>query len=143
MANQMGIESFDYVEFYVGSAKMTAYWFVSALGFKLAGYVGPETGSRDRMSFFLTQNDIKMVVTSALQPQTYDISSFVTRHGDGVKRFVFRCASVEHAYHTAVKHGAIPVKAPFKTQDEQGWVEEAFLLIYGRYGSGVYQCNTI
>ncbi len=31
-------------EFYVGSAKMTAYWFATALGMEVTGYLGPETG---------------------------------------------------------------------------------------------------
>jgi len=31
MVNSMGITGYDYVEFYVGSAKMAAYWYIKAL----------------------------------------------------------------------------------------------------------------
>ena len=44
---------FDFVEFYVGSAKMVAYWHAKAMGFELLGYKGPEYGVSDR-SFLLS-----------------------------------------------------------------------------------------
>jgi len=48
MSDSLGIRKYDYVEFYVGSAKMVAYWYAKALGLKIEGYSGPETGRRDR-----------------------------------------------------------------------------------------------
>ena len=71
MANTMGIKSYDYVEFYVGSAKMVAYWYVKAMGMNITGYMGPETGVRDRVSYYLTQNKLKFVITSILKPSTF------------------------------------------------------------------------
>src|SRR3990167_1868938 len=103
----MGIQTFDYVEFYVGSAKMTAYWFSKALGFDITGYRGPETGVKDRCSYYVTRNDIKFVITSALDPGTHEVQSRLAQHGDHVKRFCLRVDSVEHAYHFALKNGAI------------------------------------
>ena len=86
MSGLVGIRGYDYIEFYVGSAKMTAYWFAKALNLDITAYAGPETGVRDRASFFLTKNNLKFVVTSAIDPGNYEVSGFVQKHGDGVKR---------------------------------------------------------
>ncbi|MDB4885801.1 MAG: 4-hydroxyphenylpyruvate dioxygenase, partial [Gemmatimonadetes bacterium] len=42
------INGTDYIEFYVGNAKQAAQYYMSAFGFQLLGYRGPETGTRDR-----------------------------------------------------------------------------------------------
>jgi 4-hydroxyphenylpyruvate dioxygenase len=130
MTNEMGIKSYDYVEFYVGSARMVAYWYVKAMGMDIEGYAGPETGVRDRISFYLTQNKLKFVVTSFLQPSTHDVSSFVTTHGDGVKRWAVRVKNVKEAYDKATKRGAIPVTLPHRLKDDKGYVEEAAIKLY-------------
>ena len=130
MANTLGIRGYDYVEFYVGSAKMVAYWYAKAMGFKIAGYLGPETGIRDRVSYYLIQNEIKIVVTSALKPSTSEMSSFIKTHGDGVKRFSFAVENVEDTYSRAVKNGASSVHPPSRIKDKKGYVDEAFIRIY-------------
>jgi len=130
MTNQLGIKSYDYVEFYVGSAKMTAYWFANAMGMKISGYKGPETGIRDRVSYYLTQGHLKILVTSFLEPTTFDVTNFVTTHGDGVKRWAVNVADVKTAYETALKKGAVPVSPPVSLKDEDGTVEEAAIKLY-------------
>jgi 4-hydroxyphenylpyruvate dioxygenase len=45
----------DHVEFYVGNAKQTAYYYRAAFGMALVAYQGPETGTRDRTSYVLQQ----------------------------------------------------------------------------------------
>lgn len=130
MTNELGIKNYDYVEFYVGSAKMTAYWFAKALGMDITGYMGPETGVRDRVSYYLTQNKLKFVVTSFLQPSTYDVSSFVTTHGDGVKRWSVQVKDVKEAFEKAVGKKAIPVTPPRRLEDEDGFVDEAAIRLY-------------
>lgn len=123
-------EGYDYVEFYVGGAKMAAYWFAKALGMDIAGYMGPETGVRDRVSYYLVQGGIKFVVTSFLTPDTADVAGFVTRHGDGVKRWAMRVADVSGAFHAAVSRGAVPETKPRKLTDDFGYVEEAAVRVY-------------
>jgi len=59
MANKLGIRGFDFVEFYVGSAKMVTYWHAKAMGLNITAYKGPETGSRDSTSYYLTKNKLK------------------------------------------------------------------------------------
>jgi len=126
----MGIRGYDFVEFYVGSAKMIAFWYAKAMGFDIKGYAGPETGSRDRTSYYLTKNQAKLVITSGLQPDTYDVVSFVTRHGDGVKRWAYDMDNVERAFEQAVSRGAIPIKKPGQQKDSNGFVIDAAIRIY-------------
>ncbi len=130
MSDQLNIRKYDYIEFYVGSAKMTAYWFAKALGLEITGYMGPETGVRDRISYYLTKNNLKFVITSAVQPDNYEVSNFVTRHGDGVKRWAIEVDDVEQAFNYATSHGAIMVKRPEKIEDTHGYVMEAAIRIY-------------
>ncbi len=124
------ISGFDHVEFYVGSAKMVAYWYAKAMGFAIAGYRGPETGYKSETSYYLVKNKIKLVLTSALQPNTSDVASFVTTHGDGVKRFSVLVDNVETSFNRAAQHGAITVQKPYRTEDPHGYIDEAFIRIY-------------
>lgn len=130
MANTMGIRGYDFVEFYVGSAKMSAYWYAKALGLDITGYSGPETGVYDRTSYYLTHNQVKFVLTSAIQPMAYDITSFVTSHGDGVKRWAYLVDDVKSSFEYSVKNGAIPVRKPFQFRDDDGYVDEAAIHVY-------------
>ncbi len=130
MSNVVGIKKYDYVEFYVGSAKMVAYWYAKAFGMNITGYMGPETGVRDRISYYLTRESLKIVITSALQPETYEVNSFVTKHGDGVKRWSLLVADVKESFDTVTSRGAIPVKAPTELTDENGTVVEASIKLY-------------
>jgi 4-hydroxyphenylpyruvate dioxygenase len=129
--NSMGIRKYDYVEFFVGSAKMVAYWHAKALGLDIIGYKGPETGIRDRTSYLLeSKHGMRMVITSAINPGTYDVSSFVQRHGDGVKRWSMQVDSVHEFYEKALSNGAIPVRRPNIMEDKSGYVEEAAFRLY-------------
>ena len=56
----------DYVEFYVGNARQAAYYYRSAFGMRLVAYRGPETGTRDRASYVLEQDKIRLVLTTPL-----------------------------------------------------------------------------
>lgn len=130
MAELPGIRGYDFVEFYVGSAKATAFWYVQALGLEVSGYLGPETGVRDRVSYLLTRRDLKLVVTSALLPQASEAAEFVQRHGDGVKRWAIAVDDVEAAFDFAVRRGAVAASAPRRLEDAAGAVVEAALRVY-------------
>ncbi|MCP5463517.1 MAG: 4-hydroxyphenylpyruvate dioxygenase [Deltaproteobacteria bacterium] len=130
MANTVGIRGYDFVEFFVGSGKMTAYWHMRAMGFEAKAYMGPETGCRDRNSYLLTKNNLKFVITTSCDPGTHEITSFLERHGDGVKRWGFEVDDVTKAFQFAREHGAIPVHRPYKIEDENGYVEKAAIRIY-------------
>ena len=62
----------DYVEFYVGNAKQAAYYYRAAFGMKLIAYRGPETGTRDRVSYVIQQDKIRFVLTTPLYPDSAD-----------------------------------------------------------------------
>jgi len=130
MKEHLRLQGFDYVEFFVGSSKMVAYWYTKALGFDIKAYSGPETGIRDRSSYYLTKNNIKIVVTSAVKPATAEVLNFTNLHGDGVKRIFFSVESVEDAWSIAVKKGAVPILSPRRLTDAQGFVDEAFIRAY-------------
>src|SRR6266403_1746012 len=74
----------DYVQFYVGNARQSAHFYRSAFGFRLTAYRGPETGTRDRVSYVLVQDKIRFVFTTPLQPDG-EIATHVRLHGDGVR----------------------------------------------------------
>ena len=80
----MPIKGWDHLELYVGNAKQAAYFYERAFGFTQTAYAGPETGVRDRASYVLDQNDIRLVLTSGLRPDS-EITRFACAHGDGVK----------------------------------------------------------
>jgi len=130
MAEKAGIIGYDYVEFYVGSAKMWAYWHAKAMGLNITGYCGPETGVKDKVSYLLSLNNINIVISSAIKPTNYDIASFVEKHGDGVKRWALKVYDVKKTFEVAVKNGGIPIRPPKKFEDENGFVEEAAIRLY-------------
>lgn len=129
--NSLGIRGYDYAEFYVGSAKMNAYWFAKAMGLDFKAYLGPETGVKDRTSYFLeSPGGLRIVVTSIVEPSAYDVHSFVTKHGDGVKRWSLEVDSVKDAFDKAVAGDAVPIAKPRVSEDENGFVEEAAIRVY-------------
>lgn len=129
--NSMGIRGYDYIEFYVGSAKYIAYWHAKALGLDIVAYKGPETGHRDRVSYLLaTKTNMKIMITSALQPTTWDIQHFQNKHGDGVKRWSVEVVHVDEAFKKATQNGAVPMKKPYKLEDKDGYVIQAAIRLY-------------
>jgi 4-hydroxyphenylpyruvate dioxygenase len=74
----------DFIELYVGNAKQAAHFYKTAFGFQSLAYAGPETGVKDRASYVLIQNKIRLVLTTPLFPE-HPISEQLTKHGDGVK----------------------------------------------------------
>ena len=90
---------YDYIEYYVGMAKMVVYWHVKALGFKVVAYCGPETGVPDKCSYYIVKNNIKLVITSASQPSSYKIVSFVDLHGNGIKKIAIEVDNVTDFFH--------------------------------------------
>lgn len=130
MADILGIRGYDFVEFYVGSAKMVAFWYAKVMGMEITGYMGPETGVRDRVSYYLTQNNLKIVVTSPVDPGCYDVYGFINRHGDGIKRWSIEVDDVEKAFSYATKNGAVMVERPHCLEDHHGYVEEAAIRLY-------------
>ncbi len=124
------IFGFDYVQHYVGNAKHSACYFAALYGFKIVGYMGPETGVRDRVSYLLKQNDLVFAITAALQPE-HPIQGFVNKHGDGVAELSVRVRDVSSALDHARARGAEVVHEPDTIRDEHGLFRRASIRIYG------------
>ena len=120
----------DYVEFYVGNARQSAHYYRSAFGFRLAAYRGPETGTRDRASYLLAQNKIRLVLTTPLVPD-HPISEHIRRHGDGVRDIALGVDDAEAAWRETTQRGARSVREPETLCDEQGAVRLAAIATYG------------
>jgi 4-hydroxyphenylpyruvate dioxygenase len=126
----MPIKNWDHLELYVGNAKQSAYFYERAFGFMQTAYAGPETGVRDRASYVVEQNDIRLVLTSGLRPDS-EIVRFACSHGDGVKDVALQVPSATEAYRQAVQRGARSVMEPQWIEDEYGRVELASIATYG------------
>lgn len=122
--------TYEFVEYYVGMAKMVVFWHVKAMRFTVKAYCGPETGVLDKYSYLIVKNGIKIVITSAAQPGSFQILSFVNLHGDAVKRIGIRVDNVAVFYRTAVENGAIPLQEPERLQDSEGFVDRASIKIF-------------
>jgi 4-hydroxyphenylpyruvate dioxygenase len=124
------INGTDFVEFFVGNAKQASQYYRSAFGYQLLAYRGPETGTRDRASYLLQQNKVRLVLTSALTPD-YPIADHVNRHGDGVRDIALWVDDARQAYAAAVERGAKSAGEPVVLRDEEGEVVIAAIHTYG------------
>jgi len=126
----MPIDGWDHVEFWVGNAKQSAYFYEHAFGFAPVAYAGPETGVRDRASYVLGQGDIRFVFSTALREE-HEIARHAVRHGDGVKDIALTVPDAKEAYRQAVQRGARGVVEPHVVEDEFGRVELSAIATYG------------
>lgn len=129
-ADMMPLLGTDYLEFYVGNAKQSALYYQSAFGFQLVAYKGPETGCKESASYVLQQGKIRLVLTTALFPDS-PIADHVKKHGDGVKVLALWVDDAEQSYYTAVERGAKSAAAPQTLTDEFGEVKIASIYTYG------------
>lgn len=130
ISDSFPINGTDHLEFYVGNAKQSAMYYMAALGFEMVAYAGPETGVRDRVSYVMQQEKIRIVLTSSLLPGT-EIAEHVAEHGDGVKVLALWVDDAEHAFYTAISRGAEAAFAPKTLRDEEGEVVMAAIKTYG------------
>ena len=120
----------DYVEFYVGNARQAAYFYRSAFGMRLTAYRGPETGTRDRASWVLEQGKVRLVLTTALQPD-HPVAEHVRLHGDGVRDIALWVDDAESAYRETTQRGGRGVREPESLRDDQGEVHISAIAAYG------------
>lgn len=124
------INGTDYIEFYVGNAKQSSHYYRTAFGYELVGYRGPETGVRDRASYLLVQDKIRLVLTTPLGPEGA-IADHVRLHGDGARDLAFWVDDCRDAYAKAMERGAVSVSEPVVQRDDHGEVVIAAIRTYG------------
>ena len=120
----------DYIEFYVGNAKQAAHFYKTAFGFQSLAYAGLETGLKDRVSYVLKQDKIRIVLTTALNSKS-PIGEHVKKHGDGVKVIALWVDDAKKAYEETIKRGAKSYLKPVKESDKFGEVVKSGIFTYG------------
>ncbi len=120
----------DYVELYVGNAKQAAHFYKTAFGFQSLAYAGLETGLKDRTSYVLQQDKIRLVLTTPLKSDS-PISDHIKKHGDGVKVIALWVEDAHKAFEETTKRGARPFLKPTVESDEFGEVVRSGIHTYG------------
>ena len=120
----------DYVEFYVGNAKQAAHFYKTAFGFQSLAYAGLETGMKDRASYVLQQDKIRLVLTTGLNSDS-PIGEHVKKHGDGVKVTALWVEDARKAWEETTSRGAKSYMEPTVERDENGEVVRAGIYTYG------------
>ncbi len=122
----------DYVEFYVGNAKQAAHFYKTALGFQSLAYAGLETGVKDRTSYVLVQDKIRLVFTTPMPgTENQEIFEHITKHGDGVKVIALWVEDATKAWEETTKRGAKSYFEPRTETDKDGEVVRSGIHTYG------------
>jgi 4-hydroxyphenylpyruvate dioxygenase len=120
----------DYIEFYVGNARQSAYFYRAAFGMSLVAWAGPETGLHDRSSYVLQQGDIRFILTTPLRPDG-GIADHIRRHGDGVRDIALAVDDAKLTWRETTRRGARSVHECHELRDEYGKVKLASIAAYG------------
>ncbi|MCT4664643.1 MAG: 4-hydroxyphenylpyruvate dioxygenase [Flavobacteriales bacterium] len=120
----------DYIELYVGNAKQSAHFYKTAFGFQSEAFAGLETGLKDRVSYVLKQDKIRLVLTTPLDEGGV-INEHIDKHGDGVKVVALWVEDATKAWEETTKRGAKSYMEPTKEEDENGFVVRSGIHTYG------------
>jgi 4-hydroxyphenylpyruvate dioxygenase len=120
----------DYVELYVGNAKQAAHFYKTAFGFQSEAYAGLETGLKDRVSYVLRQDKIRLVLTSPLG-EGGPINEHLNKHGDGVKNVALWVDDATKSFEETTKRGAEEAFEPYTVEDANGKVTLSGIKTYG------------
>lgn len=125
------VKKIIYIEFYVGNANQAAYYYRTVFGLPPVSSSTLETGSRERVSYMLGRADIRIAVTSAIDPDS-PISEHVKLHGDSVKDIAFEVDDAVTAFEESIKHSARPVMEPTRMECDDGVVIKATVGTFGQ-----------
>ncbi|MDT0553741.1 4-hydroxyphenylpyruvate dioxygenase [Urechidicola vernalis] len=120
----------DYIELYVGNAKQSAHFYKTAFGFQSEAFAGLETGMKDRVSFVLKQDKIRLVLTTPLE-EGGELNEHINKHGDGVKVVALWVEDARKAWEETTKRGAKSYMEPRVEEDENGTVVRSGIHTYG------------
>lgn len=124
------INGTDYVELYVGNAKQAAHYYKTAFGFQELAYSGLETGDKEKCSYVLIQDKIRLVLTSPFNTES-EISNHLKKHGDGVKVIALWVDDAKKSFEETVKRGAKPYLQPEYISDKDGEIVRSGIHTYG------------
>lgn len=120
----------DYIEFYVGNAKQAAHYYKTAFGYQSLAYAGLETGVKDRASYVLKQDKIRIVLTTPLTADS-PLNEHIVKHGDGVKIVALWVEDATKSFEETTARGAKPFMEPTVEKDEHGEVVRSGIYTYG------------
>ncbi len=120
----------DYVELIVGNAKQSAHFYKTAFGFQSIAYAGMETGVKDRTSYVLGQDKIRLVLTTPLQGDGW-MNEHLNTHGDGVKFVALWVEDATKAWEETTSRGAKSFMEPTREEDENGHIIKSGIHTYG------------
>ncbi len=120
----------DYVELIVGNAKQSAIYYKTAFGFQSHAYAGLETGMKDRTSYVLKQDKIRLVLTTPMTEDSW-MNEHLAKHGDGVKVVALWVEDATKAWEETTSRGAKSFMEPTKEEDENGYVVRSGIHTYG------------
>lgn len=120
----------DYVELYVGNAKQSAHFYKTAFGFQSEAFAGLETGLKDRVSYVLKQDKIRLVLTTPLGSDG-PINEHINKHGDGVKIIALWVEDARSAWEETTKRGAKSFMEPTVEKDADGEIVRSGIHTYG------------
>jgi 4-hydroxyphenylpyruvate dioxygenase len=124
------IKGFSHLEWWVGNAFQTAQFLRSLLGFRIVGYRGPETGTRETASYLLEQGQIRFVVTGAMGPD-HPVAEHVHHHGPGVHDVAIHVPDAEAAFEMALERGAEAATKPYVVENARGRAVISAIRAYG------------
>jgi 4-hydroxyphenylpyruvate dioxygenase len=128
--DEIAVDGFDHIEFFVGNALQAAYYYHRGFGFDVIAYRGLETGSRDKVSYVLKQDHVCLVLTGSLKPDT-ETAEHVHKHGDGVKTIALRTRDARKAFDTAIARGATALGQFQEQKDDDGIFRSGSVQTYG------------
>src|SRR5260370_19468956 len=127
------LQGTDYVEFYVGNAKQAAHFYKTAFGFQSLAYSGPETGTKDRVSYAIRQNKLTFVLTTPLRPN-HSIADHIHKHGDGVKALALMVEDATLAWEETTKRDGKSYLKPTTLSDKHGELVMSGIHTYSEVG---------
>ncbi len=128
--NEFPIKGFHHIEFWVGNAYQAAHYYRLVHGYRIVGYRGPETGTRDTASYALEQGDVRFILTGAMTPE-HVVSQHVLTHGPGVHDVAIHVPDAESAYEKATARGANGTLEPMVIEGEHGKWKKSTIAAYG------------
>lgn len=120
----------DYVELIVGNAKQAAHFYKTAFGFQSLAYSGLETGVKDKASYVLVQDKIRLVLTTPLGSGG-EYNKHLDQHGDGVKVVALWVDDATKSWKETTARGAKSYMEPTKVEDEHGHIIKSGIHTYG------------
>lgn len=124
------LKRIDHLEFYVGNAKQSSFYYQYVMGFTLTGYSGLETGNREKASYLLEQGKIRFVLSSPLTDDSF-LAEHHKKHGDGVRDIAMEVDDAAKSYYETTSRGAKGVLEPTEMKDESGVIIKSSIQTYG------------